>query len=66
MIAANPTASARVRRKPDGVSRRRLGHPACGERARGKGDQASVKFRVMAVSTGMPGPVVVEMTIFFR
>jgi hypothetical protein len=27
---------------------------------------ASVKFRVIAVSTGMPGPVVVEMTIFFR
>jgi hypothetical protein len=29
-------------------------------------DYASVKLRVMAVSTGMPGPVVVEMTIFFR
>ncbi|MCU1698679.1 MAG: hypothetical protein JWR34_4742 [Mycobacterium sp.] len=27
---------------------------------------ASVKLRVTAGSTGMPGPVVVEMTIFFR
>ena len=29
-------------------------------------DQASVKLRVTAGSTGMPGPVVVETTIFFR
>jgi hypothetical protein len=27
---------------------------------------ASEKFRVIAGSTGMPGPVVVETTIFFR
>ncbi len=27
---------------------------------------SSVKFRVTVVSTGMPGPVVVETTIFFR
>src|SRR5882757_253334 len=59
MIAATPTASVRVRMKNSGVS--------CADtHARGKGAYASVKLRVTAGSTGMPGPVVVEMTIFFR
>ncbi|CAA0130101.1 Uncharacterised protein [Mycolicibacterium vanbaalenii] len=30
------------------------------------GAYASAKFRVTAGSTGMPGPVVVETTTFFR
>jgi len=30
------------------------------------GAYASVKFRVTAGSTGMPGPVVVDTTTFFR
>ena len=30
------------------------------------GSYASEKLRVMAGSTGMPGPVVVDTTIFFR
>src|SRR5882757_9282707 len=59
MLAARATASVRVRVKNSGVS--------CADtHARGKGAQASVKLRVTAGSTGMPGPVVVEMTIFFR
>lgn len=32
----------------------------------GAGAYSSVKFRVTAGSTGMPGPVVVETTTFFR
>ena len=42
--------------------------PATNARARRRdnGRYASVKLRVTAGSTGMPGPVVVETTIFFR
>ncbi len=40
-------------------------HAGCGGSARRKA-YASVKLRVTAGSTGMPGPVVVETTTFFR
>ena len=59
MIAASPAAS--VREMPLNI-----GVLPADTHARGKAGYASVKPRVMAGSTGMPGPVVVETTIFFR
>ena len=59
MIKANPAASVRE-------TSRNLRVLRTDTHARGKRGYASAKLRVTAGSTGMPGPVVVETTIFLR
>ena len=57
-VTEEHSTKASYERNPAPVVR---GFSSCGPAA-----YASVKLRVTAGSTGMPGPVVVETTIFFR